>query len=410
MFAHILKLISNQWRSNIWILVELFLSFVCICVVFSGLFFLFEARFRDVGFDVRHVYEIAFSLKSKNAPSFDPESDRKEEIRILIERIRRYPGVEAVGLTDNMAHPYTGNYNGIQCFRDTMRASAAFGSMTPGSVSVFKYRPAGKRIDLPKEAEQGHWLLSASVMKKLFGTDVEKGEITVQRKKEEKVIGVGVTSEWARMEYADEPLAWRIVPEQQLLKERKGDVSMFIRIRPEVDKGFVNRFFKDMRSQLSAGNSMVASLTPMSAIRKEIMNLWGINSVYTMSYFLCAFFLLCAFLGVIGTFWFRSQGRTAEVGLRMALGSDRKRVFHLVIGEGLLLFALVWIPAVGVVYFFQELFLSILVSSFGSLGLKYLLWGGLFSTLVMVMLIVAGTWYPARQASRVNPVEALREE
>ena len=35
---------------------------------------------------------------------------------------------------------------------------------------------------------------------------------------------------------------------------------------------------------------------------------------------------------------------------------------------------------------------------------------GLLTTLVMAMLITAGVWAPARQASRINPVDALRYE
>ena len=185
---------------------------------------------------------------------------------------------------------------------------------------------------------------------------------------------------------------------------------MFIRVAPEADHDFVNRFLKDMRSQLSVGNSMVTNLASMSAIREELLGLWGINSMYTLSYFLSSFFLLCAFLGVISTFWFRAQSRTAEVGLRMAAGSDRKKVFQLMMGEGLLLFALVWIPALVVVYLFRESLSSAFVVPFDSDNVAYLLWSILFSTFVMVLLILVGTWYPARQASRINPVDALHYE
>lgn len=410
MFTHLLKLIFNQWKSNLWIMAELFISFVCICFVFTGLIRLFHDRFRDLGFDINHVYEVSIGLESKVSTSFDSDSDRKEEIRILAERIRRYPGVEVVGISNNTGRPYTGDYSGVQCFRDTIRASAAYGKITPEIVSVFKYQPAGKHIDLRKEAEQGHWLVSRSVMKKLFGSDVAKGEITARQGNEEKVIAVGVTTECARMEYSEEPMGWRVVSEPQLLKERKGNVCMFIRVAPEADHDFVNRFLKDMRSQLSVGNSMVINLASMSAIREELLGLWGINSMYTLSYFLSSFFLLCAFLGVISTFWFRAQSRTAEVGLRMAAGSDRKKVFQLMMGEGLLLFALVWIPALVVVYLFRESLSSAFVVPFDSDNVAYLLWSILFSTFVMVLLILVGTWYPARQASRINPVDALHYE
>ena len=62
MFTHLLKLIFNQWKSNLWIMAELFISFVCICFVFTGLIRLFHDRFRDLGFDIHHVYEVSLSL------------------------------------------------------------------------------------------------------------------------------------------------------------------------------------------------------------------------------------------------------------------------------------------------------------------------------------------------------------
>ena len=75
MFTHLLKLIFNQWKSNLWIMAELFISFVCICFVFTGLIRLFHDRFRDLGFDINHVYEVSIGLESKVSTSFDSDSD-----------------------------------------------------------------------------------------------------------------------------------------------------------------------------------------------------------------------------------------------------------------------------------------------------------------------------------------------
>ena len=52
------------------------------------------------------------------------------------------------------------------------------------------------------------------------------------------------------------------------------------------------------------------------------------------------------FLGVIGTFWFRTQQRRREVALRMAMGSSRQGVFLRLMSEGILLLTLAAVPAV----------------------------------------------------------------
>ena len=53
-----------------------------------------------------------------------------------------------------------------------------------------------------------------------------------------------------------------------------------------------------------------------------------------------------AFLAVLGTFWFRTQQRRAELGLRVALGSTRVSLRKLLLGEGLILLTLAFIPAI----------------------------------------------------------------
>lgn len=55
--------------------------------------------------------------------------------------------------------------------------------------------------------------------------------------------------------------------------------------------------------------------------------------------------MLNIFLGVIGTFWFRTQHRRREVALRMAMGSSRRGIFLRLMGEGILLLTVAAIPA-----------------------------------------------------------------
>lgn len=58
------------------------------------------------------------------------------------------------------------------------------------------------------------------------------------------------------------------------------------------------------------------------------------------------FLMINIFLGVIGTFWFRTQQRRSEIGLRQALGASRRSIFTQLITEGIILLAVVIIPTV----------------------------------------------------------------
>jgi ABC-type antimicrobial peptide transport system permease subunit len=97
--------------------------------------------------------------------------------------------------------------------------------------------------------------------------------------------------------------------------------------------------------------------------------------------------------------------RTREIGIRMALGAQRKQVLKLVVRQGMTL------TAIGVI-----------VGLAGSLGLtrlmSNLLFGisatdsATFAALSVVLLSVAllACWLPARRASGVDPMVALRAE
>ncbi|MEP7348163.1 MAG: FtsX-like permease family protein, partial [Gemmatimonadaceae bacterium] len=113
--------------------------------------------------------------------------------------------------------------------------------------------------------------------------------------------------------------------------------------------------------------------------------------------------LALAVVGIYGVMSFAVAQRTREIGIRMALGADRRTVLRLVIGEGIGLAAVG--AAVGLV---------------AALGLSRVLWSLLYDVKPTdpVTYAVIGTllgcaamlasWIPARRASRVSPTEALR--
>lgn len=109
--------------------------------------------------------------------------------------------------------------------------------------------------------------------------------------------------------------------------------------------------------------------------------------------------------GTYGVMSYFVSQRTHEIGLRMALGSNRSGVLQLVFKQGLKLAAVG--VAIGVVGTFaaQKLTASMI---YGVSPVEpWTLVGG---TLFLVTVGVVGTLVPARRASRIDPVLALREE
>jgi putative ABC transport system permease protein len=115
--------------------------------------------------------------------------------------------------------------------------------------------------------------------------------------------------------------------------------------------------------------------------------------------------LLLAMAGIYGVLSYSVAKRTAEIGLRVALGAERKRIFGLIIGQGMR--PIIVGIAVG-------LAISAALSRF-LLDLLFEVEPTDFATYFTVAILVTVTaliscYFPARRALYVDPASALREE
>lgn len=115
--------------------------------------------------------------------------------------------------------------------------------------------------------------------------------------------------------------------------------------------------------------------------------------------------LLVAAIGIYGVLAYSVTERTREIGIRAALGADPRRIVRLVVTSGAR-FVLAGVAA-GLA---GALALSGLLKSllFGVGAHDPVTFAGVAAVLVAVALIAA--YVPARRASQLNPVEALRAE
>jgi putative ABC transport system permease protein len=115
--------------------------------------------------------------------------------------------------------------------------------------------------------------------------------------------------------------------------------------------------------------------------------------------------LLLSSVGIYGLFSYAVSQRTREIGIRMALGQSPGRIRNLVLGEALRLIAIS--AAIGAAIAF--------VLSQGVSALLYevpaadpVTFGAMALLLALVGLV--GCYVPARRATRVNPIVALKAD
>ena len=115
--------------------------------------------------------------------------------------------------------------------------------------------------------------------------------------------------------------------------------------------------------------------------------------------------VVLAAVGVYGVISYAVSQRTQEIGVRVALGAQRRDVLRLIVGHGALLGAIGVViglaGALTVTRFLRTLLFG--VSPFDAAS-----FAGVAAVLTAIALVAS--YVPARRAARVDPVEALRHE
>jgi putative ABC transport system permease protein len=166
-------------------------------------------------------------------------------------------------------------------------------------------------------------------------------------------------------------------------------------------------------SQLApAIRQIVASLDqnqPVTEVRSMDDFLAAAVSQRRMNMLLLGFFAavatLLAAIGIYGVMGYAVSQRSHEIGIRMALGAEPGDVLRMVVGDGMRL------AGIGLILGVAGSFLAMRYVQSQLYGVKAtdpLTLGGVAAGLAIVS--VAACYFPARRATRVDPLVALRHE
>jgi putative ABC transport system permease protein len=248
-------------------------------------------------------------------------------------------------------------------------------------------RQGSKPVAIVNEAMARHFWPGQSAIGKRFRAAVNNVYL--------EVVGVSATSVVSTIGEQPQPLAY--LPIGQNLS-----TAVALHVRTDGNPGGV---MPAVLKQIQALNANMALQNP-ATIETLVHNaLWGPRVAASLFAIFGLLGMVLASVGIYGVMSYMVAQRSNEIGLRMALGASPWNVLRLVVGQGMRMTAAGIACGVAAGLLTTRLMGSLL---FGVSTTDPVTFGAV-SVLVAAVALVAG-WLPARRASRIDPVVALRTE
>jgi ABC-type antimicrobial peptide transport system permease subunit len=211
-----------------------------------------------------------------------------------------------------------------------------------------------------------------------------------------QIVGVARSTKYGDLREPFEPLAY-------LAMTQAGD--------PDVAPAFVLHASTQLPMVTAAVTRAVAEINPAIAVRYLVLDRQVRESLLRerlmagLSGAFGALAVLIATVGLYGVMAYSVARRRVEIGIRMALGADRRTVVRMIVRDA------AWLLGAGVL-----IGAALAVYAARSAGaLLYELKPSDPATLAIAILTLASvtmlaSWIPARRAARLEPTAALRED
>src|SRR6266850_1296234 len=393
---------SHHFR-NLFVITQVALALILL--VGAGLLLKSLNRLQSVepGFNAKNLLTMRVSLPMRK---YDTERKRIDFFRNAVEQLRAIPGVEATGATSFL--PFDGPHSGTIVEIDGQPKLPPGQELQTGvCVTDANYFQSMQiplkrgRLFTQQEATEARHVVVVNetfARKNLPGVDPLGKRVTIYMMDENvpnEIIGVVGDNKHMGLDSEIEPMAYWPHPELTY-----PFMTLVIRTRGEATNiGAAARgVIHNLDPEQPVGDmSTMESLLAKSVVRSRF------NTTLLSIFSLLA--LVMAAVGIYGVMSYSVLQRTHEIGVRMALGAQTSDVLKLVVKQGVVL-ALAGVAA-GLVASFAltRLIVTLLFEVTATDARTFAaVAGGLF------LITLIACYIPARRATKVDPLVALRYE
>nr|MBA3272776.1 ABC transporter permease [Chthoniobacterales bacterium] len=386
---------------NVFVVTEVALALVLL--VGAGLMIRSFFRLHGVstGFSSDNVLTMRVQLPMAKYPEAHQRASFFQQAR---ERIATLPGVKAAGAINFL--PLTGLASSTSFYVEGQPEQSA-GELPGTEVRVVtpNYFTAmgipllkGRVLDEHDGADSRVLVINETMAKKFFPSEDPIGKrliVSWDPKVADEIVGVVADIKEYALDREPEPAIYWPHP-----REPYQFMNLIVRTSME-PMALATAAQKEIRG--IDPDQPVANVRTMKAVVAKSIARPRFNTLLLAIF--AAVALVLASVGLYGVMNYSATQRTHEVGIRMALGASRADIMRLVVGNGMLLTVIGIVIGVVASVALTRVMQSFLFGVAATDALTFVS----VSALLMCVALIAN-YIPARKATRVNPVIALRCE
>jgi putative ABC transport system permease protein len=352
----------------------------------------------DPGYDYRDAVSIDLSVRSAVFPK---DADVIQYQRRARELLAAIPGVTAVGAANhlplgNAENAYSFSIVGRPPYPQGQEPNASFSQVTPGyfkaiGIPILRGRPIGEQ-DLPNAPRAV--VVSHSFVRQFLPNENPIGkQIEITDGDGVRTI-VGVAGDIRFSSLLEPPAPMFYVAHAQSLTRR----LQFVVRAPNASS---------LGPSLRAAMRKIDREQPILAVRTlEAMRAESLASrrfLLILTIVLAALAALLAAVGIYSIMSYSVTQRTSEIGIRMSLGAEARDIFRLIVGQAVRLVAIGLVTGILVALIATRLMTTLLYGIAATDPITFITICFVIGTIALI-----ASYVPARRATRVDPLVAIR--